>query len=290
MKKVILVFFILTCFKVSGQGADTIFLDFNTTVHLIFSSNVLSNDLGSGQYQDPETGEWVTDVNVDVVGKRVKVTPSIEYFEDTNLFIETERAYYNFILVYQEGPKKHIHPIKISDAVSEKEEVQVVSGSSVGSNGIPESLTSDEEMYRLSYLAATKEGRVIVGDESSSIRMWIDGVYVNGLSDKIFVTLSIYNKKNIVYDWGYTGFFIRAKGNKTIKNEVVQEEPVNAVYVYNETVKQVESEEIVKRVYVFDKFTIDKKKILSIELWENEGERKVILELGSKDLLDAERI
>jgi len=288
MRLTMMVLFIGLYVSLCAQdSSDTIYLDINTTAHLIFESEAVNDDLGSGKYFDDELQEWVQDVNVERVGNRVKVTPAIEDFVDTNLFIETKKGYYNFILIYR-FPKKHIFPIGIDQAVSLKKNSSISTGGDSGA--VPEVFTSDEEMYRLCYNAATREGRVITGDESTSIRMWIDGVYVNGISDKLFVTLSIYNRKNIVYDWGYTGFFVRAKGNKGIKNEIVQEEQLVPVYVYNDKTLQVESDKIVKRVYVFDKFTIEKKKVLSVELWENEGERKVILELDSKDILDAERI
>lgn len=291
MKKFLLFGIIFISFYAGNAQSDTIRLDINSTVHLIFSGKILSADDGRGTYLDPATGDEVNDFAKEIVGNRLKITPLLEYFESTNLFIETDDAYYNFILVYDAGPKKYVHPISIENAVSKKDPSMIQTSSSGKSNHSGSTAgTGSEELYRLSYKIANTEGPILTGENTQAITLWVDGVFVNRTSDKLFVSIKVENKGNIVYDWGYTGFFIRAKGNKSMKNEVVQEEEIKPIYIFNEAIVQVEGEQEVSKVFVFEKFTIDLKKVLSIELWEDQGDRKILLELSSRDLLSAERI
>lgn len=286
----ILVFSFL-CHSLSAVRNDTIYLDLNSTIHMIFDSPLLQADVGSGTYLD-ENGNEVSDFTVQMNGIRLKIAPLVSYFETTNLFVETQTGYFNFILVYEDGPKKYVHNFDITAAVSVKESgAEDLSGGTTGGMGSGRrTATSDPELYKLSYKIAESDGPIMTGEETQAIRLWIDGIFVNRTSDKMFISIKVENKGYIVYDWGYTGFFIRAKGNKSIKNEVVQEEEIKPVYIFNEAIDQVEGEKELSKVYVFDKFTIDKKKVLSIELWEDQGDRKIILELSSADLLAAERI
>ena len=282
----------MMCFLSTGLvycQNDTIRMDLNGTIHLIFESNILQADDGRGKYIDPDSGEEVFDFAKDIIGNRLKITPLLEYFESTNLFVESEDGYYNFILVYGK-PNQFVHDIELDAAISKKSNRSTSTTHTVGNENSRGNSYQDKELYQISHKITKIEGPILTGEDTQNIRLWVDGIFVSGSSDKLFISIKIENKGNIVYDWGYTGFFVRAKGNKTMKNEVVQEEEIKPIYTFNEAIEKVEGKEEVSKVFVFNKFTIEQKKVLSIELWESQGDRKILLELSSKDLLSAERI
>lgn len=291
-----------------GYGkVDTIYLDITSTVHLIFKTTVLAYDLGSGAYID-ESGNMISDVAYEANGNRIKLAPMVSHFETTNFFVETKEAYYNFILMYKEGPKSYVITVPQSEAVAMKEiptetkgvDQQALFGGAPVTTAVAinpgANSTAQEAKPKLGTpkevcekIVGLKQKGTIVGTTSQKVNYWIDGVYVQG--GLIYFKVNVENLGNIVYDWGYTGVFIRDKGKKTLKsNSVIQEEQFDPVFTYNEHIKEVGRKDRVFKVIVFEKFTIESDKVLSFEFWEIEGERKVILEVRSTHLLEAERI
>ena len=218
--------------------------------------------------------------------------------------METKDGYYNFILMYRTGYKKYVITVDPKRAVAMKEiptesnEVPIqqtypggvtknVSSSVLPSPSKKDSPSTSSEIC--AKIVGFKTKGTIVGTTSQKVNYWVDGIYVQG--GLIYFKVNVENMGNIVYDWGYTGVFIRDKGKKALKsNAVVQEEQFDPVFTYNEHIKEVGTKERVFKVVVFEKFTIQPDNVLSFEFWEREGERKVILEVRSTHLLEAERI
>ena len=102
----IILFFEVLPWRAFTQPYDTIKIGYSTSVNMIFSSPVKKWDMGLGLRI--ENGQEIRDVlveNTSESSKRIKLAAGIEHFEITNLFVETERAYYNFILEYEERPE-----------------------------------------------------------------------------------------------------------------------------------------------------------------------------------------
>ena len=286
MKRLLLYFIAIAmtlCLE-AKQKQDTLYIDDLSSVHLIFPSNVIKADLGSGIYLDAD-GNEVSDVAMVRSDKRLKVTAMVKEFPSTNLFVETERAYYSFILVFSYGQKKYIEPVMFDDAIVKKTRTAL---SEEEVDGTKVEIKKETGFELLCESIMSKEGEIIQGEVSDKVGVWVDGIFIDQKSEYMYISLNVLNEGNIAYHWDYTGFFIRNKGNKSIKDEVVLDEEYEVIYEYNKDLTEVKGGETVRKVFVFKKVTIDKDKVFSIEVWENDGDRKTILEMKSKDLLNAD--
>lgn len=294
MKSLIATACLISFFTSNAQRYDTLDIGLMTTVHLIFDSPVLEYDLGSGTRIEVVNGEeqQVTDVLITKVGDRLKLAAAITDFETTNLFIETETAYFNFILRFNNRPETLSY--YMSDQKSDK-----VKAPSLAMQKVTEketaALAAEKETKILEmtlFDLATKVGdqpeqAIDIGQESQRMKYFLNGIYVKG--NYLFFRINIINEGNVKFDLGYEGFFIKDKPNRGLKKTTKQiPEPVKDLYILNRDVKVVERRREVFKVYVFEKFTLDPKKIFVIEFWEDgQGQRKVEVNIPSDKILAA---
>lgn len=282
------------CTAASAQRYDTLEVGMMTTVHIVFESPVLEYDLGSGTRIEVVNGEehQVTDVLITKVGDRIKLAAAFADFETTNLFVETETAYFNFILKFASRPKVLSHymsngnadklkgPSTASRKAIDKESAELNSGKEVK---ILELTLHD----LATAVAARPQQPIEIGQESQRMKYYLNGIFVKG--NYLFFRVSILNEGNVKFDLGYEGFFIKDKPNRGLKKTTKQiPEPVKDLFILNRDLKVVQRNQEVSKVYVFEKFTLDPKKIFVIEFWEDgQGQRKVELNIPSDEILEA---
>lgn len=294
MRLLALVVFAVVVFRAEAQKYDTIEVGLMTTVHVVFETPVMEYDLGSGTRIEVVNGseQQVTDVLITKVGDRLKLAAAFEKFEMTNLFVETEGAFFNFIIKYADRPKDLTH------YVSNEQADKVKSLSAVSKNN---KLREDEAMndekeskileLTLHDLAEKVEKQpnqeIEIGQESQRMKYFLNGIYVKG--NYLFFRVNIYNEGNVKFDLGFEGFFIKDRPNNGLKKSPKQiPEPVKPLFILNEGVKVVEKKQEISKVYVFEKFTLEKKKNFVIEFWEDgQGQRKVELHIPSSEILEA---
>jgi hypothetical protein len=291
MKFVAITFFMLYPLLGTSQRYDTIHVGLLTTVHVVFNSTVKNYDLGSGTRI--EEGREVSDVIIGKVGDRLKLAAAIERFETTNLFVETESAYFNVILVYAEKPKK------LSYYFGDERADRIKAGGKEKESMVKEELAigkaKEEKILELTLKDLATEvlekGNVVpdIGESSQRMKYFLNGIYVKG--DYLFFRVNILNEGNVKYDLGYEGFFINDRKNKGTKKTPMQPEPMKTVLILNDGIKSVERKQEVSKVYVFRKFTLEPKKVFLIEFWEDgQGQRKVELIIPPDKLLAAKAI
>lgn len=288
MKNLLSIIILIGSYTAHAQfDQDTVYIDDLSSVHLIFSSTIIKADIGHGQLLDEE-GNEIELVAVQTDGLRLKFSAIYPEFPSTNVFVETELNYYSFILAFSPGAKPYVIPMDPKSAVTHK--VSAKSSAKVVIQKEVEEISRDTEFKLRCEKIEHMKGSLIDGISTSTIGIWADGVYVDKDSEFMYITLNIHNRADVAYHWGYTAFFSRKKGNKSTRSEVVEEEEFKPIFEYNKDKIDIESDQFVRKVYVFPKFNIDKEKVLSIEIWEDKGERKTLLELRSKDILNAELI
>lgn len=277
-----------------GQRYDTIQVGLMTTVHMIFESPVLEYDLGSGTRIEVVNGEeqQVTDVLITKVGDRLKLAAAFTNFETTNLFVETETGYFNFILKYAD------HPRTLSHYLADQHADKIKSASPAKRQALEKEnteLTAQKEtrileltLHDLATKVSREPAQVIeIGQDSQRMKYYLNGIFVKG--NYLFFRVNILNEGNVKFDLGYEGFFIKDKPNRGLKKTTKQiPEPVKDLFIFNRNVKVVERRQEVSKIYVFEKFTLDHKKMFVIEFWEDgQGQRKVELNIPSDKILDA---
>jgi hypothetical protein len=295
MRIVLLAFLILFGVRIaSAQSYDTLEVGMMTTVHVVFEAPVMEYDLGSGTRIEIVNGieHQVTDVLITRVGDRLKLAAAIDNFETTNLFVETETGYFNFILKYANRPKILSHYISndkadkmksVSNSKKKELEKNEVELNAEKSNKILELTLQD-----LAAKVAIEPNQVIeIGQESQRMKYFLNGIYVKG--NYLFFRVNILNEGNVKFDLGYEGFFIKDKANRGVKKTTKQiPEPLKHLFILNESLKVVEKRQEISKVYVFEKFTLETKKIFTIEFWEDgQGQRKVELNIPSSEILEA---
>ena len=263
-----------------GQPYDTVRVGYNTSVNLIFDSSVKMWDMGLGL--KIEEGNEVWDVLVENPSEsrnRIKLAAGVENFETTNLFIETEFAYYNFILAFDANPVDLLIKVDGQRASILKGQVKTISEERM------EVISSNDSLAQLcEHILMMKNNHAEIGEVRQKMLFYLSGIYVSG--PHVFFQVNIKNEGNIKFDLGYVGFFTgnRTKGKKKAR----QDEMISPVYVHNSEITDIETRDTLTQVYVFKKFTLDRKKKLYIQFWEgNGGERKVELVVRSGDILNA---
>lgn len=296
-KAFLFLFAAFQCHSMCGQGYDTLEVGMMTTVHLVFESQVMEYDLGSGTRIETVNGEEheITDVLITKVGDRLKLAAAIADFETTNIFVETETAYFNFILKFSSRPKKLSHyfanenadRIKSPGALDKHK--QAIADAQLETDKQAQILTLT--LQDLSEKVAHEPNQVIeIGEESQRMKYFLNGIYVKG--NYLFFRVNIANEGNVKFDLGYEGFFIKDKPNRGLKKTTKQiPTPLKVLVVHNNQIKTVERNQEIKKVYVFEKFTLEPKKIFTIEFWEDaHGQRKVELNIPPNDILSAKTI
>ncbi len=301
---VAILFYFITNSYVVSQPYDTLNIGYTTSVNLIFDSPVRKWDMGLGVRI--EGGEKLWDVLVENPSEspeRIKLAAGIEQFETTNLFVETESGYFNFILRYCEQPKVLLKMIKIEEASILKEKILNKGTSFDPSDPVKTSINSPSPLQYVSdgqamgdslgYYCETiqkfENDLSSIGKSSQKILFFLGGIYISG--DHLFFKLYIKNSSNIEYDIGFVGFFKGDRGKRGNKKRPKQDELLTPIYVMNDNDIPVSAGEIISRVYAFEKFTLSKRQSLFIQLWEGEqGERKMELVVRGKNILEAKVI
>lgn len=117
---------------------------------------------------------------------------------------------------------------------------------------------------------------------------FVKGVYsANG---KIFVMLEIANRSNINYDIMNIGFVTTPVITKASKKKGYDYDTEEKLFlpIWSNQPETIAKKNTQKIVFVFDKFTINEDKTLFAVVNENEGERKLTLEIKPQYILGAE--
>lgn len=256
----------LTSYGLRAQDYDIIEIPVLKTVHLVFETKIIDMDVGSPK------------IDLRDMGTRLSIYAKESDFKTTNLFIETQDCYYNFVLVYNENPKFLLKKYGIDKATLVKEKKPIKTETA--------ELREDDNITAEARIVSGFRGDLtVIGVQEEKMVFYVDGIYAKG--DHIFLRVNIENQGNIRYDIDFIRFVTRGNGKRASRKTASQEEVLEPVKILNQEIKSVNNGEKILKVFVFEKFTIESKKRLFIEFWEVNGDRELEIKIRSRDLLEA---
>ena len=196
--------------------------------------------------------------------------------------------------MYAPKPERLTHYLS-DDRADRIKDIRKIKSEALAKEEIQIEQAKEEKILELTLNDLCKEvaskGNVVpeIGESTQKMKYFLNGIYVKG--DYLFFRVNVINEGNVKYDLGYEGFFINDKKNKGTKKTPTQPEPMKPLHIYNDETKVVDKKEEVSKIYVFEKFTLEQKKVFTIEFWEDgKGQRKVELIIPPDKLLSAKTI
>lgn len=263
MRKSVLVLFLLVCVGAYSQNPKVIYLTFNKTVHLFFSTEVKYKDVGT------------EDVLCKPMEKIVKLAPAVENFQETNLTVQTkDNRVYSFILKYKTDIDTLIYNIPESQGLLVKTN-DVENEKIVVNDSILLEKEKKKEFENNCQLVLKKKQRIFDTDETEEeITVALMNVFV--FNDKLYFSFKVVNNSNINYDVDY--FYLTIQDKRKLKKSSIQPNNIENVFEFNKF-DRLPAKEVKEIVIVTDKFTVPTKKKLYFEMKEQNGGRNFLFDI-----------
>lgn len=291
MKKnhIIIISLFFCSFSAYGQEIrDTVLVSFTKSVYLVFDKKP-SFDAGS------------EDIIVREHENKLIIQAAVENFEETNLFVQVGGRMYMFIIVYGRNPKKYLYnyqgeSISIPDAKTDPDGLK--SGTFFYdslSNTMNDMSYRDKELiakYRADSAEAYFSPRCEKVHSSRNHPMNQGAIAYGCLvfcpvmytdNNHFYIKIIIENTTNINYDVDYLSFVIRTR-KALLRKNTMQDYSIRPVYLYK-TFTRIGGKSKHAMVAVFDKFTIDRMKLFTAEIWEKNGDRRINLDIDGNVFL-----
>ncbi|MGN6569453.1 MAG: conjugative transposon protein TraN [Flavipsychrobacter sp.] len=118
---------------------------------------------------------------------------------------------------------------------------------------------------------------------AQKMKLRLESIYLeNGI---MYFGISVANHSHIDYPIEFCSFFTRDR--KKVKRMALQEQEEHALYSNCDSVHTVPGKTARQLVFAFPQFTISDSKLLVIDLYEKNGDRKLSLAIDGKQLLKA---
>ncbi|PRX56257.1 DUF4138 domain-containing protein [Flagellimonas meridianipacifica] len=108
-------------------------------------------------------------------------------------------------------------------------------------------------------------------DRSGRVFLWLDGVYYD--NNEIYLQFRIENKESIDYDLNFLKFSIATNYRNSSSNQKLDHRPLFEYKVP----KRIKGNSANHFIVVFEKFTLDRKKVLVVDMDEDKGNRNLSL-------------
>lgn len=225
-------------------------------VHLIFPSKIKYTDTGNDQTVKLEpTGA----ANV------IRFKAEFEDMPETNLSVYTEDGrFYSFNLKLDEGLNNFNYLI--------------------GKNGKALLGTENEQFLTECAQKASEKARTIyyIGLNKNKMEFYCSNIFIQ--NDILFFCCGIKNSSNINFNTDFVKCFVRDL--KKLKNTTIQETEMMPLIKYNFR-EVVNSNQEIKFVLAFNKFTIPDKKKFEIEIFDKDGGRHLRFRIKNKPIINA---
>ena len=261
------------CCSIGLYGQDVIEVSYDRTVYLVFDDPIKVYDIGTDEIGHRSEGN------------KLYLKADVEQFIETNMLVETVAGYYfTFRLKFNNEPNVTFYPLKNEIATYHLE---------TGDNrSKAEEVEEDLSMVAIKTVCERIENSYDIlletGDLEDKFQGKVGGIYAD--ADHLYFKVSLWNESNIQYNIDLINFKIDAAGKKERRLTASFIENLTPVYVHNADIKVITHDQEITKVFVFEKFTIDKKKRLFIEVIEENGDRDLEIILRSSKLIDAEAV
>jgi hypothetical protein len=274
------------------QYLDTIYISPQKTLIVAFTNNQKISFLNMDCNQI--SNEIINDNTA--IALKLK-TPS-KGFEETNVVINANDKYYGYVIRYVPQQREIVHYLDPSNSLEKQAKFRIANLPSsptasglMQNNGSTKTILASNKIQHVFdsvsnvILERTDESDGKFTYQTGDCKLSLLSTHV--YQDKIYFAVRITNRSSISYDIDFIKF-----GTKFInksKNQAIQETEISPIYEYNSHISKVQSDNTVEKVFVFEKFTIDKKtKKFKVEAWEKNGERPLIVFYPSNKITNAE--
>jgi hypothetical protein len=275
----ILILLILTLGVKTGysqsQVTDTIYVSLDHNMYLIFDEEV-----------KPMKGNQ--EIEVIEQGNKIVVMAKIENFYETNLFVEMGDEYYMFIIKYEPKPKKFIYNYQTKNNTKPK---------AVSKDYSKENKRIEVKKETDSLRGLFKEIETKVNNKGQNVKaLYLDSYGFKGIitniyahDDYIVLKLFIENESNIKYNVDFLGFTISTKRKNVLQSNSTEEYSIKKQFPFKgEDLSVLQPQTKYEQVYIFDKFTIEKKKNLVFEITEVNGDRRLKIQVPYQYIIKAD--
>jgi len=301
--KILLISFVFFSYSnVFSQITDTLRISYSKAIYLVFSETPV--------YHAGSEDEGVEEISVKPFGDKLVIQALLpEGFKETNMFVQSGKELYMFILVYDKNPTKFLYNYQVTE-----KKVSTAPTSSTTTTNTIEPTEKNNEMIdygvvKEEIVKKEKEKDQLSKEQlmlqnchwvlSQPQKLFLNGTVENNTSflatnlyvyeNQFYFKIAVKNDSKINYEIDFIKFAIRNK-NKGVKKSGDQDIYLEDIFVLNKDKMTVPGLEKMEYVYVFPKFTIENNKKLFIEIWEKNGDRKIDFVFSSKELLSIKRI
>jgi protease II len=274
MKRLLFLFFLIP-FAAFSQITDTIEVSFTKSSYILLSK-APKFDFGS------------EDVIIRQSDNKLIVQAAKEGFEETNLFVQVDESIMLFVIRFNKNPKKFIYNYTGAGTTSNVD--QGNSGVITTDNSIANAKKQDAD-DKLALEAKLKplcekvlnngvdylnEGEINFGN-----LVWCSAIYTN--EEFVFFKIRVDNSSNIAYEAAYSTYTIRDRKD-LLKKKAIQDYETQPVFILN-PFQTIGPKDKLVMVVAFKRFTIDKDKVITAEVWEKNGDRRMKIDISGRVIL-----
>jgi hypothetical protein len=278
------------------QRLEVLYLSMDKTLIVTFHNNrqnIVSVDVGS------------SNIEAEIINNQtaVRLMALKKGFKETNLTIFSNGRYYGYLLRYIAVQNEIVHYLDAAESLEKDVEIKETAPVKNAVAELYKETKTASDKASVNYKAA-RTARIYDSmctiilqkgtahntkytSTNGSCSMLLDNCYV--YENKLYFVLRFSNNSSISYDIDFVKFGTTFL--KKPKNQAEQESELTPVFEYFGNDNSIASGNFLVKIFVFDKFTIDKKtKQLKVESWEKNGERVLTVLYPANNIINAQQL
>lgn len=242
---------------------DTVEVSNMATTHIVFPSEL--------KYVDISNKALVARI-VDN-GKNILAMKARAPFQfiTTISVLESNGRLHTFYVRYNENPKELIYDIGKKFSVDSSKTTQLKPGEDADDSEQRGEPTESRLLGRPRQLYH-------IGDRNSGVGAYCENIFIHG--DYMYFVFSISNRSQIRYEMSDASFVVES--DRGARREVNMDKSLAAANRYG--IQHVDPDGNRRFYYKIPKFTLDKKLVLRIYIYEERGARNLVLEMGADEV------
>ncbi len=273
-----LLFYLLFLIPVlsTAQITDTLEVSYTKSCYLIFP-------------KPPKFDFGSEDVIVRQSENKLIIQAAKEQFVETNLLVQVDEKIYLFIIRYNESPKKFLHNFssEVGTVSSNSDNGSVITDNSIADKKLKDmnnkKAIEDELKPKCEKVLQKGSEWLNEGEINFGNLVWCSSIYTD---DKyVFFKIRVDNSSNIVYEADYSTYTIRDRKD-LLKKKAIQDYETQPLFILN-PFTTIGPKDKLDMIVAFNKFTIDKDKVLTVEVWEKNGDRRMKIDISGRVILKA---
>ncbi len=267
--------------------AQTLKVNENKLVSVVFDSNIIQGAVGNGDYNfnfNPEGTESVALLQATKKGAKpsnlvVKTSNGILY----NINIEYSLDSQNIVRIEQSQGIKLTNSTAESPTIAQNgaDDKSNIKRSirendyTIGNTVINDAVNKQQDCGLCDKIFAIGKNVKRINSTNYNIKLDLENVaYSEG---KVYVSINIINNSNIDYNINYIKSYVKQSKEKASSNQYLEKNPIQ---IFNSN-REIPAASNRKFIFVYDQFTIDKNKSFVFELNEANGERNQTLYINN---------